>query len=402
MGLFKNNKLVEKWKDWRKKRRFEEEEYEAEDWSEVVYDRKDIDMNDREQRQAYVKSCLEQIADATREVESLNYEYGMVTSYLKDMEEIEALPEEERREIEESAQKIGQLESSRGTYLEKKNRMSDEIFHRMERLGDDVPEGIEKLKEAEEYQDKIKQDMGRLEGEKHAFHFRKTEVEGNIADLKGIAIICSVALIVCFLVLAVLQFGFKLNTQMGYLGAAAVAAITITIIYLKHLEAVRELKYVEKGINRLILLQNRVKIRYVNNTNLLDYLYMKYKVSSGKELKGLWEKFLVERDERKRYRQAELELDDTQQELLALLKCYQLKDPSIWLRQTEALLDNKEMVEIRHNLIIRRQSLRKRIDYNKEVIAAKAQKEIKDLVDGYPQYAEEILRAVSEYEKKYH
>ena len=73
----------------------------------------------------------------------------------------------------------------------------------------------------------------------------------------------------------------------------------------------------------------------------------------------------------------------------------------IWLHQTAALLDKKEMVEIRHNLIIRRQSLRKRMDYNKEVIAAKAQAEIKDLVENYPRYAKEILGIVGQYEKDF-
>ena len=73
----------------------------------------------------------------------------------------------------------------------------------------------------------------------------------------------------------------------------------------------------------------------------------------------------------------------------------------IWLHQTAAILDKKEMVEIRHNLIIRRQSLRRRMDYNKEMIAGKAQAEIKDLVETYPKYAKEILNIVGEYEKDF-
>ena len=73
----------------------------------------------------------------------------------------------------------------------------------------------------------------------------------------------------------------------------------------------------------------------------------------------------------------------------------------VWLHQIEALLDKKEMVEIRHNLIIRRQSLRRRMDYNKEVIAGKAQAEIKDLVEKYPEYAKEILGIVGRYEKDF-
>ena len=106
-----------------------------------------------------------------------------------------------------------------------------------------------------------------------------------------------------------------------------------------------------------------------------------------------------EKDERHNYKRAEIELDSTQQELLHILRRYQVKDPMIWLHQTQALLDKKEMIEIRHNLIIRRQSLRRRMDYNKEVIAGKAKAEVKDLVENYPKYAKEILGIVAEYDK---
>ena len=59
------------------------------------------------------------------------------------------------------------------------------------------------------------------------------------------------------------------------------------------------------------------------------------------------------------------------------------------------------MVEIRHNLIIRRQSLRRRMDYNKEVVAGTSQRDIKALVERYPKYAKEIMKTVEEYEQKF-
>lgn len=157
----------------------------------------------------------------------------------------------------------------------------------------------------------------------------------------------------------------------------------------------------ENGINKIILLQNKVKIRYVNNTNLLDYLQLKYGVGSAKELMELWNHYRAEKAERENLRKAERDLDQNERELLQMLKCYQIKDPAIWLHQTEAILDRKEMVEIRHNLIIRRQSLRRRMEYNKEVVAGGSQKEIKELVEKYPQYTKEIMGAVEEYEKKF-
>ncbi len=360
-----------------------------------------IDYDNKEQRDDYVKSCLERMADATKELENLTYEYDMVTSYLKDMEEIDALPQEESEQLKECARRVADLQSSRADYMERPRRISEENYRLMERIADEVEEGYEKLSETEEYQNLIRQDLGRLDGERHAYAYRRNEVMGVIADTRGMAVICVVALGLCVLLLLLLQFFLEMDTGAGYLLTAAAAAIAITVIYVKHLDARQELRRVENGINKIILLQNKVKIRYVNNTNLLEYLQLKYGVGSAKELMDLWENYQVERAERETLRKAERDLDYNERELLQMLKCYQIKDPAIWLHQTEAILDRKEMVEIRHNLIVRRQSLRRRMDYNKEVVAGGSQQEIKELVEKYPQYAKEIMQAVEEYEKKY-
>lgn len=381
-------------------RRRDEEDLYDEEWDdeEVVHQ---VDYTNKEQRTDYVRNCLERMADATRELENLTFEYDMVTSYLKDMEEIEALPPEESEQLKECAKRVSLLQDSKADFMERPHRISDEKYQQIERMLDEVDEGYAKLTEAEEYQDRIKQDLNRLEGEKHAYLYRKNEVMRLIADTRGMAIICVAALGLCILLLVLLQFFLDMDTKAGYLVTAAAAALAITVIYVKHVDARKELHRVETGINKIILLQNKVKIRYVNNTNLLDYLYLKYGVSSAKELIDLWENYKIEREEREKFRKAELDLDYNEQELLQILKRYQIKDPAVWLHQTEAILDHKEMVEIRHNLIIRRQSLRRRMDYNKEVVAGGSQKEIKELVEKYPQYAKEIMAAVEEYEKKF-
>lgn len=390
MKLFKESKLWKKIFHSRQEWDIDEMEFEEDDWEKIESDRKEWNIHDREQRREYIKDCKDRIREASEELENLNFEYGKVTSYLRDMEEIEALPEEERSELNASAEKIQELENRRGAYLEKKNRMSDEKYHQMERMEEEAESGCRKLTETEDYQNLIRKDMSRLDGEKHAYLYRKDELKGMIADAKGMAVICSVALVVCYVVLFTLQYALRMDTQLGFLLITGLAALVIVLVFLKYTDSVKELKRVEKGINRIIMLHNRVKIRYVNNTNLLDYLYMKYQVKSAKEFRDLWEKYKVEKDERRRYREAELELDECQRELLNILKCYQVKDPAIWLHQTAAILDNKEMVEIRHGLIIRRQSLRKRIDYNREMIIEKTNGELKELARSYPQYSNEI------------
>lgn len=378
-----------------------EEAYEVEEWNEIVYDRDDLQVHNRKQREEYVRGCLEQIAEASREVENLQHEYQVVTSHLKDIEEIEALPENESRLLMECAKRIDTLERQQSGYKERKNRMTDEKFYQMECMEEEVQEAYEKLEKAEEYQNLIKRDLRRLDSERQAYGFRKIELRHLMKDTRSMTIVCATAVIFCLLLLLILQYAFSFDVKIGYLAAGGIGALAITAIFLKYNDAVRELSQVESGISRLIRLQNTVKIRYVNNTHLLDYLYMKYNVKSAQELGRDYKQYLEEKDERHNYKRAEIELDSSQQELLHILRRYQVKDPMIWLYQTQALLDKKEMIEIRHNLIIRRQSLRRRMDYNKEVIAGKAKAEVKDLVENYPKYAKEILGIVAEYDKDF-
>ena len=379
----------------------DEETYEVEEWNEIVYDRDDLQVHNRKQREEYVRGCLEQIAEASREVENLQHEYQVVTSHLKDIEEIEALPESESRLLMECAKRMDTLERQQSGYKERKNRMTDEKFYQMECMEEEVQEAYEKLEKAEEYQNLIKRDLRRLDSERQAYGFRKIELRHLMKDTRSMTIVCATAVIFCLLLLLILQYAFSFDVKIGYLAAGGIGALAITAIFLKYNDAVRELSQVESGISRLIRLQNTVKIRYVNNTHLLDYLYMKYNVKSAQELGRDYKQYLEEKDERHNYKRAEIELDSTQQELLHILRRYQVKDPMIWLYQTQALLDKKEMIEIRHNLIIRRQSLRRRMDYNKEVIAGKAKAEVKDLVENYPKYAKEILGIVAEYDKDF-
>lgn len=378
-----------------------EEAYEVEEWNEIVYDRDDLQVHNRKQREEYVRGCLEQIAEASREVENLQHEYQVVTSHLKDIEEIEALPENESRLLMECAKRIDTLERQQSGYKERKNRMTDEKFYQMECMEEEVQEAYEKLEKAEEYQNLIKRDLRRLDSERQAYGFQKIELRHLMKDTRSMTIVCATAVIFCLLLLLILQYAFSFDVKIGYLAVGGIGALAITAIFLKYNDAVRELSQVESGISRLIRLQNTVKIRYVNNTHLLDYLYMKYNVKSAQELGRDYKQYLEEKDERHNYKRAEIELDSTQQELLHILRRYQVKDPMIWLYQTQALLDKKEMIEIRHNLIIRRQSLRRRMDYNKEVIAGKAKAEVKDLVENYPKYAKEILGIVAEYDKDF-
>lgn len=361
---------------------------------------KNLDLSNQERRFDYVKSCLEQMDEASCEIERLKDEYQLVNAYLRDMEEIEALPDEEKSIIEEHAKAVFVLCGDREQAKKRSMHMQEADFRRMERVEDEVYDGIRKLNEAESYQEKIRRDLQRLEGEKHACAFRMEEAKISQMNMRGMTVISIIAAVACVLILMILQFMLSMDTQIGYMLLSIGIALLLTIFFVKYTEAKQEMTTASKSYNKVIMLQNKVKIRYVNNTSLLDYYYIKFGVSSGKKLKELWEKYQLEKEERIRLKETEADLDFHSEQLVKQLKHYQLFDPVIWVHQAEALINPKEMVEVRHDLILRRQSLRKQMEYNNET-AEKVKDAIMDVVRNYPKDGSEILKMVTEYEKKH-
>ena len=380
--------------EWKK------QQAELENWSDIVYTRKDLDMNDPVQRREYIGSCLQQMEEAARELDALEFEYNDVTSHLRDMEEINALPPEQRKEIDDCARKIVEAREFQEKFDKRKSRMTDEEFERMDRLKDNAKEASEKLLEAETFQKKIKNDLKRLDSEHEAYIFREDDLNETIENSKKLTITVGVVLVVMIVFLLILQFALKLNVIYGYMMLILLAAIAITVLYVQSTNAQVELKNVKKSISRLIMLQNQVKVRYVNNTNLLDYLRMKYRVMSSAELTELYNKYLRERKEREKIEDARRLLDSNQKDLIYMLRHFRVRDPEICIHQAEALLSHNEEVEIRHSLNVRRQSLRKRMEYNKDIVAGNSKNEVEDMARQYPEYAQEILDMVSKYEDR--
>ena len=374
---------------------------ELENWNDIVYTRKNIDMDDPVQRREYVENCLQQMAEASREMDSLQFEYRVVTSHLRDMEELDALPVENRIEVNQCAQRLIDSEEQQKHFNRRKNRMNDQEYEKMERLQYDVKKAAKALKEAEEHQRKVKNDLRRLEGERQAYDFRRAEIEISTDNMQKLMIVIAVALGAITVILAILSLALKLNVTYGYMVAITVAALAFLFLNQKIHEARREKKVVLNSIARIIQLQNTVKIRYVNNKNLIDYECLKYGINNSKELEQLYNRYQAEKNERERYAIASKQFDTNQKALVFVLRKYRIKDPEIWLHQAVALVNHNEEVEIRHELVGQRQQLRKQMDYNRDVVAGNAKNEIEELVRQYPVYRQEILEMVDRFEQRY-
>ena len=369
-----------------------------ENWEQLVYTRNGVNFDEEDQRKRYIVNCLEQITEASKEIDLLTGEYTLVTSYLTDTDEIEALPKEQRSQINSIAARLAGLEQERNRYREKKNRMRDADFYAIRKREDEIEEGIRKIREGEKYGNLIRQDLHRLDGERHAYEYRRNELENLMNNQRGMAVIFFTALVVCVIMLAILQFGFEMDVYIGMFLAVGAGAVAISYVCIKYMDAGRELQRVEKTINKIIQLQNKVKIRYVNNCQLMEYLYLKYNTDSAAKLEKRWKLYQDEKEERKQFAEAEAKTEYYQKQLVEQLSNYRVQMPERWISQTAALLDKREMVEIRHELIQRRQALRKQMDYNQEV-SESARNEVKEVAALYPKYAQEILSMVDRYER---
>ena len=366
----------------------------------IVYRRENVNFNNPEERKNYITSCLEQMADAEKEISILTGEYSLVTAYLTDMEEVEALPEEPMGQIRATATVIKRLEQESQEFLSSKSRLSDVDYAHIRSMEQDVEEGIRKIKETENFQKIVKQDMRRLEAEKQAYRYRKNELYGFLSNYRGMVSVILITMIVSIVMLLVMQFVFKLQTVIAYFVLIPVAVILLVLFFVRFLDARKELEKVEHAQNRLIQLQNKVKIRYVNNTNLLNYYYLKFNVESAAKLEDLWERYEDEKEKRLHFAEVEDRLDSNREKLRSVLVRFRVKYPDRLLANPDALIDAKEMVESRHEMILRRQALRKQMDYNRDLIGAAAT-EIKEVVNQYPRYENEILAMLNEEEKKY-
>ena len=365
------------------------------DWENTEYEELE-GFDDPDVRSVYILEALERMEEASIRTDRNKDEYDAVTSLLVDMEEIDSMDVEKRLKVTELAGDIERLEKARRDLVYESGLMEEERIEELERMGDKIPEGISRMREAEDYRKLVLRDLKRLDSERAATRYREKEDRIILENSRGIALICVVAMSVCIGILILLRFRFEMDVRWGYLIISAMGAITLTGLFVRHMDAARDLKRLRKLENRLIVLQNTVKIRYVNNTKLLSYMYMKYSVESSEELAQDWETYNSEIGARIKDRKLSAELTDAYRLLMQTLDAAGIRDTDVWTRQTGALLDPREMVEVRHSLIARRQKLREQLEYNKEV-AENEGKRIKEMAAAFPEYSDEIAEMVKRY-----
>jgi len=357
---------------------------------------KQVDYDPNQDRASFVTDNCEQILETSRQLEEMKVEYQAVTSYLTDMQKIDRIPLEEREKLNDSARKIITLTRERAKYQNNTRKLTDVQFKHIGRYEEILPSEIKKMMKNEAYNSTIKNDMRYLEGEKGSLHYQKEDIQNKQISLRGIAITTCVMVVLLFMLFIVIVNLFETNMQIPFLLTILMALTSAIYIFTNLGTNNKDMKLTERKLNRAITLLNKVKIKYINNTSELEYSYQKFMVNSYAELSYLWEQYLKAKEEEKHYQKNTEELEFHNSELVKELKRNGVADPDIWIYQAIAIIDNKEMVEVRHRLNARRQKLRERIDYNNS-IKERSIKAINKFLTQKPEAKQEVTELLRKY-----
>lgn len=353
MGFFRN--LFQ-----RKKNTAQEKENRPED--KLVL--KDGIYSTPEEREGFLRNCCDLINEAKRQRFEAKKEYEVVTSYLADIQKIDLLPSQAKKSIDDMARKLINLnlERQKMQKIPPKITMAQRLA--LEPYEDTILQEIRRMEEQENYLQVINSDIRHLESEKASLDFELQDVMDRDEMGKKMLTAASIFIAVFLVFLFILQEVAKKNVQLPFIFTIAFGIIVIAYFYFSNRKNQYDLKVAELKMNRAIMLLNKVKIKYVNCTNLLDYLYEKFHVNNAQELHYHWQEYMRIVEEERRFKKTAESIDFYTEEIIRELKKNGVSDAAIWGYQIEALVDPKEMVEVRHRLNVRRQKLRQRIDYN--------------------------------------
>jgi len=338
----------------------------------------------------------DQIVDATYQMEDLRVEYEMVTSYFTDIQTIEDLPQNVRQEITNVAKKIAFLENETTQFLHSDDRISDENFRMIQGIEKELTQVFGQLKDLEDMDMKIKRDMKHLESEKNTQEFLQGSIEERQSKLRLFLTLFGTVSVLLVLTLAVIGVLTENNLLIPVLLILLVVVTMAALSVVTYRNLSYEFKMSEMRENRAINLMNKVKIKYINNTSTLEYLYGKYHIKSLREMEYLYEQYLIMVDEVRKYQRSAGDLRELSETLTKLLFHYGVKDPDIWSKQSAALIDSREMVEVKHSLNVRRQKLREQIAYNEE-LRLSGLKDIREMLKANPELRDQVKRELEIY-----
>ncbi len=352
-----------------------------------------------EQKTSYVENCCEQIMAYGKHMEDATKEYNEVNRYLNDIHTIENLPDELKKELDYYAKRVVVLGNEKTGFKKYTSEIPEKAFITMQTRERELPRIIKTMAEDELYCENVKKDLNTLEGEKIELRYDRRNYSSYVNAMRTITI--TGFFVLC--VVAILMMYNYMSTEgasgINILVLATLAAAFVIGVFFVNRNLIYKLKVIDVKLDNIIKIANKIKFKYVNVRVKLDYEYKLYDVNNAYELSKRYKTFLKAKKEQEAFAKTADTLYHSMNSYTEVLKRLNLYDTSVWNSQVDAIIDPKEMMEIKHMLIERRQKLRETIDYNNKMIE-NSRDRIKKLVYEDKNNAGKILEILSKYDEK--
>ena len=256
----------------------------------------------------YVIELCEQMIDISKEMEEVRQEYENVTAYFNDVSIVEGLEGEQKELLVDVATNVSKLAKARNDYLNAEHKISDEMFSLLDDNEAEMPGIIKRLQANETYLDAIKRDMNRLSGEKIEWSVLRQECEKEQKTLRKMSYTMLYVFGTIAIIVAMLSLTFRWDL-FPLMVVAFLATVAGSYIVLRMQDRAKEIKKCDMNLNHAIALENRVKIKFVNIKNAIDYTCERFHVNNSMELTYNYEQYIEACKEREKFRQNSEDLE---------------------------------------------------------------------------------------------
>lgn len=348
----------------------------------------------KEECMEYIKNHCELILEALRNLEEERKEYASISGLLMDIQRIDRM--EDKKILTDVARQLITLNRAIENFEGRKISITPAQYQRIQTYEEEMPSQIRRMEEEEQHYMEIKSDLRYLKEEQQNIQKKKKLLLGKQGYLKRLAVVTVILMVILCALFFSISIVFENDMTIPYMLSVALAAVSGTYIFLEGRKNRMALGLEEKKGHRTIQLSNKVKIKYVNSTNLLDYYYEKYGVESVEELRYQFKEYQKAKEAAQRNQKNTQRQKQCQETLKSELLAIGVSDCDIWLHQLPALLDDREMVEVRHKLNQGRQKLREQMEIQEDT-KEESITQIREFLENHPDYKPAMIKVLGDY-----
>lgn len=352
-----------------------------------------------EEKKSHVERLCEQMVICSRRIENAKKEYHAVNGYINDMMLISNLEEPVKGNVEYYARRIITLREDKKSMRQHSTKIPDSKYIYMQHHEDEIKDILKDMHDDEQECQRLKTDLHNIEGEKFALTHEKKHTRKRLENIRAVAKAGLIIAAIIIVILTGIQMVADSNFSIGIYGVIIGVLLLAAVLLVLNQKYTAELKLLDIKLNKAVNLLNKYKLLYVNAKNRLDYSYERNGVKSSYELNDLWRLYL---NVKKEYEAFHMNADNSFKAIEGLmmeLDKLRLYDSSVWASQVDAIVDSKEMTQIRHTLNVRRQKLKEVMSVNSDSIT-KLKENIQSIAENNPDMSEEIMNILERYEER--